>query len=65
MLRKLMAILLVFAMVGLFFGGCKNSDEPKTMDAYRKDTEKTINEQNAEAELQKIKKEIDADIGAE
>lgn len=62
MLRKLLAILLVFALVGLFVGGCKDKDEPKSMAEYRKEAEKAIDESNAEAELNKLQKEIDADV---
>ena len=36
MLRKLTAILLVLALVGMFVGGCKDKDEtPGTMEDYR------------------------------
>ena len=63
MLKRLLAILLVFALVGMFVGGCKDKgDEPATMDEYRQQAEDTINEQNAESELDKLQKEIDADI---
>ena len=68
MLRKLLAILLVFAMVGLLVGGCKDKDEEEkvgTMEEYRQQAEKTITEENAEKELERLQKEIDADIGAE
>ena len=62
MLRKLMAILLVFALVGLFVGGCKDKgDEPKTMEQYKEQAEKDINAENAESELDKLQKEIEAD----
>ena len=62
MLRKLLVILLVFALVGLFVGGCKDKgEEPGTMDQYRKEAEKAIDESNVESELNKITKEIEAD----
>ena len=66
MLRKLMAILLVFALVGMFVGGCKDKDDsPNTMDAYRKQAADDIDESNAEAELDRIEKDIDAEIEAD
>ena len=65
MLRKLTAILLVFALVGIFclsVGGCGDKDDsPKTIDEYRQDAEKAIDESNVEAELDKAIKEIEAD----
>ena len=64
MLRRLMAILLVFALVGLFVGGCKDKsakDEVGTTDQYREQAKDTITEKNAEAELDKLEEEIDAD----
>ena len=65
MLRKLTAILLILALVGIFslsVGGCGDKDDsPKTIDEYRQDAEKAIDESNAEAELEKIQKEIEAD----
>ena len=62
MLRKLLALLLVFAIAGLFIGGCKGKgEEPAPMEQYRKQAEKDINAKNAESELQKLQKEIDAD----
>jgi len=65
MLRKLTAIMLVLALVGIFglsVGGCKDkSEEPATMQEYRQQAADTINESNAEAELAKIQKEIEAD----
>ena len=66
MLRKLLAILLVFALVGLFVGGCGDKDDsPKSIDEYRQDAEKAIDESNAEAELAKIQKEVEAEIKAD
>ena len=69
MLRKLTAMLLVLALVGIFslsVGGCGDKDDsPATMDDYRKEAEKTITTDNAEVELDKAIKEIDADIKAE
>ena len=62
MLRKALAILLVFALVGLFVGGCKDKDEePKTMEQYQEEAEKAIDESNVESELDKLQKEIEAD----
>ena len=66
MLRKLMAILLVFALVGMFVGGCKDKDEtPATPEEYREQAEKTITPDNAEAELEKIQKDIEAELEAD
>ena len=61
MLRKLTAIMLVLALVGMFVGGCKKSEEPAPMQEYRQQAKDTINKSNAEAELAKIQKEIEAD----
>lgn len=69
MLRKLTAMLLVLALVGIFclsVGGCGDKDDsPKTIKQYQDEAEKAINLDNAEAELDKAIKEIDADIEAE
>ena len=62
MLRKILAILLVFVVSGWAFTGCKDKEEePKTREEYRQEAEKTITKENAEKELDKIEKEVDAE----
>ena len=62
MLRKILAILLVFVVAGWAFTGCKDKDEePKTMKEYRQEAAKTITKENAEKELEKIQQEIEAE----
>ena len=62
MLRKALAILLVVVVAGWGFVGCKDKeDKVCTMDQYRKEAEKTVTPDNAEAELDNIQKEIEAD----
>ena len=62
MLRKILAILLVFVVSGWAFTGCKDKDEePKTMKEYRQEAEKTITKENAEKELEKEIKAIEAE----
>ena len=62
MLRKILAILLVCVLAGWAFTGCKDKDEePKTMEAYRQEAEKTITKENAEKELEKLQQEIEAE----
>ncbi len=66
MLRKLIAILLVLVVSGWAFTGCKDKEdaqdgEPKTRAEYRQEAEKEITEENAEEELDKIEKEVDAE----
>ena len=71
MTRKVLSILLVFVLMGLFVVGCKDKDtEPTeervgTMEEYYKQAEKEITEENAEKELERLQKEIDTEIGAE
>lgn len=65
MLKKLLAIMLVFALAGsfgLFVGGCGDKDDsPKSLDDYRQQAEKEIDDANVEAELENIQKEIEAE----
>ena len=62
MLRKLLAILLVFVVAGWAFTGCKDKDEePKTMKEYRQEAAETINKENVEEELEKEIKAIEAE----
>ena len=69
MTRKVLSILLVFVLMGLFVGGCKDKEPTEervgTMEEYRKQAEKDITEKNAEKELQKLQEEINTDIRAE
>ena len=67
MLRKLLAILLVLAVSGWAFTGCKDKEEekPKTIAQYRQEAEETITEENAEEELEKEIKAIEAEIETE
>lgn len=66
MLRKIFAILLVFVVVGWAFTGCKDKEEePKTMDAYRQEAKQSITDANAEEELEKEIKAIEAEAAEE
>ena len=68
MLRKIFAILLVFVVVAWAFTGCKDkeeAEEPKTMDAYRQEAEQSITDENAEEELEKEIKAIEAEVDME
>mgnify|MGYP001554197489 FL=1 len=64
MLRQT-ALCLVFITTATLFTGCigGGSDETavKSMDEYRQEAASSINAGNAEAELDKLMKEIDAD----
>ena len=62
MLRKILAILLVFIVAGWAFSGCKDKEEePKTMEQYRKEAQDSISKENAEKELERIQQEIEAE----
>ena len=52
-------------IAGFLFAGCsgKESTDVKTMDEYCDEAAKKINAENAEVELDKITKEIEADTG--
>ena len=55
----------VVLVAGFLLAGCGGSDEDatavKTMEEYRDNAAKEIDKDNAEAELEKLTKEIDAD----
>ena len=71
MLRKILAIVLVCVVAGWGFTGCADkeevpaTEEPKTQEEYREEAAKSINEENAEAELEKEIKAIDAEAEEE
>ena len=52
-------------IAGFLLAGCggKESTDVKTMDEYRDEAAEKISAENAEAELDKITKEIEADTG--
>ena len=65
MLRQT-ALCLVFIMTATLFTGCigggSEDTTVKSMDEYRQEAASSITEGNAEAELDKLMKEIDADV---
>ncbi len=76
MIRKLIVALCVVSLMGLFIAsGCQDKSDADistqkqadpgenigTTEEHRQEAEKTINEKNAEQELDKIEAEIDAD----
>jgi len=73
MLRQLLVIVVVAAIIGLGASGCKkssdtppgNTETPKTAAEYETEAEKEITAENMEAELAKLEKEIDGELGAE
>lgn len=71
MLRKILAILLVFVVAGWAFTGCKDKEEvpktevPKTMEEYRREAAKTITTENVEEELEKEIQAIEAEAETE
>ena len=71
MLRKILAVVLVCVVAGWGFTGCADKDEvpateePKSMAEYSEEAAKTINEKNAEAELEKEIKAIEAEAAEE
>lgn len=66
MLRKMLVIVAVVSIVAFCLSGCKKSpsetepNEPvvKTMAEYEAEAEKEITEENMDAELEKIEKEL-------
>jgi PBP1b-binding outer membrane lipoprotein LpoB len=66
MLRKVLVIMLA-AAIGVFsLSGCKKkSDEEATAADYAAEAKKEINQQNKDAELEKIEKAMEEDIAAE
>ena len=65
-MRHFMAVIFCFAVVAtvVCLTGCGNDEEAttvKTMEEYRTEAAQEINESNADAELEKITKEIEAD----
>ena len=75
MIRKLMVVLCVVSLMGMFIaGGCKDKSDAQeaepganigTTEEHRQEAEKTINEKNAEQELKKLEAEIEADAAQE
>jgi curli biogenesis system outer membrane secretion channel CsgG len=71
MLRKAISVTVIIVAFLLIFGlpGCKKkSEQPtavKTEAQYQAQAQKEITEDNMDAELQKIEKDLDADINAE
>jgi len=71
MLSKTLVLAAIAAILLFCFGGCKksgpeaSSDEPavKTMAEYEAEAKSQINEDNMEAELEKLEKEIEQDTG--
>lgn len=66
MLRKVLVIMLA-AAIGFFgLSGCKKKSEEETTAAdYSAEAKKEINQQNKDAELEKIEKAMEEDIAAE
>ena len=72
MLRKLILILLTVCLFGIWGCGKKKSTEPtseedvvvKTIEQHKAQADKEITEQNLDAELDKLEKEIGDDIAA-
>lgn len=64
MLKKILFILALIAVLGLV--GCKkSSDDTKTMEDYEEEATEQIDEDNMEAELDRLEKSIDTDIEQE
>jgi hypothetical protein len=69
MVHKVLAILLVFVLMGLFADGCGDKEPTQekvgTMEQYHQEAAESIDENNAEQELKDITKEIEADATSE
>ena len=73
MVRRILVIVTVTAISTFCISGCKKSsdesqpapEEPKTLTEYKADAEKEINKENMAAELDKLEKEVEQDIGVE
>ena len=67
MLRKILAILLVFVVAGWALTGCNGKEEvpesevPKTVEEYGQEVAESITTENVEDELDKLEAEIEAD----
>jgi len=62
MKRLVFLIVCAALIVGLFTVGCgKSETEVKTIQEYEEEAAREINKDNAEAELEKIKDEIESD----
>lgn len=70
MIRKILLISVVVAMVVFYLGGCKKSEsgtEPnrpqtKTQAEYETEAKEQINEDNMDAELERIEKELEEEL---
>ena len=68
-----LSLIVAAIIAGAFLAGCQKSDETakaeetivKTMDEYREEAAKDITKENAEQELENLKKEVESDTGSE
>jgi uncharacterized protein HemX len=73
MLRKVLSTALVAAIVGLCLGGCSkkstqaepNEQAVKTVEEYRAEAKRDINEDNMAEELEKMEKEVEQELSEE
>ena len=69
MYKKIIALVILLAIGSVVLTGCKKkgevSAEPKTADEYKAEAEKNITEENLDAEMEKLEKEIAEDEKAE
>jgi len=68
-MRRVMLMLICCAVVvgTMSLTGCGNEKDTttvKTMDEYREEAARQINEKNVDAELEKLTEEIESDIGS-
>ena len=70
MIRKILLISVVVAMAVFYLGGCKKSEsgsepnqaETKTKAEYDTEAKEQINEDNMDAELERIEKELEEEL---
>jgi len=66
MLRKVIVVIMVMAIGVFSLSGCKKkSDEEATAADYAAEAKQEINQENRDAELEKIEKAMEEDIVAE
>jgi len=70
MYQKTLVVLVSIGMIfALAFCGCRKKSpepaEPQTEAQYKADAEKEITDENMEAELDKLEKDLEADVNAE
>ena len=66
MLRNLLTLVVLCAVCFFGLASCKKTDDsPKTLEDYQKQAAEEITDENMDAELEKMEKEIEEEISQE